>query len=568
MKNMKKGQTSTKLLLKSQSEMLRRNSKVTFRILITSIVFLVIFAASNIYLSRVNTLQLESTMYLNQYRLGSKTLTASVQSYATTGNQTYYDNYMTELNVDKNRDIAWEGLKGDNLNDSEWAQLEHIADMSQGLVPLEEQAMELAAAGDTAGAIALVFGDEYAATVAEINTVTDTCIQDVQNRMSRNQTILNMIMMISMGIFILCFLINSRKIITTLAFAKKELLLPVVKVSDQIQELARGHFEDHLDLPEDDSEVGTMVRAIHFMNDNFTKMVTEISRILGEMGEGNYQVAPTEEYVGDFIQIKESMEKIIADTRNTLSTIRNTANDIGSGSEQLAQAATDLAEGCTRQAGQISDSSQMINNMTKSIEEKAETAKQTAEISKEAAHTVEEGNQKMQELKAAISDISKCSEEIRSIIQVIEDIASQTNLLSLNASIEAARAGEAGRGFAVVAEQVKNLAEQSTQAAGETTKLIETTITAVEKGIAIAEDTESNMEQVMVNTQSAATRMIEMAQTLQTEAVNMKQIDERISQMTEIVDSNSASSEETAAVSEEQSSLVQTMVHMMDQFTI
>lgn len=565
---MKKGQNSTKLLSKSQSEMLRRNSKVTFRILITSIVFLVIFAASNIYLSRVNTLQLESIMYLNQYRLGSKTLTASVQSYATTGNQTYYDNYMTELNVDKNRDIAWEGLKGDNLNDSEWAQLEHIADMSQGLVPLEEQAMELAAAGDTAGAIALVFGDEYAATVAEINTVTDTCIQDVQNRMSRNQTILNMIMMISMGIFILCFLINSRKIITTLAFAKKELLLPVVKVSDQIQELARGHFEDHLDLPEDDSEVGTMVRAIHFMNDNFTKMVTEISRILGEMGEGNYQVAPTEEYVGDFIQIKESMEKIIADTRNTLSTIRNTANDIGSGSEQLAQAATDLAEGCTRQAGQISDSSQMINNMTKSIEEKAETAKQTAEISKEAAHTVEEGNQKMQELKAAISDISKCSEEIRSIIQVIEDIASQTNLLSLNASIEAARAGEAGRGFAVVAEQVKNLAEQSTQAAGETTKLIETTITAVEKGIAIAEDTESNMEQVMVNTQSAATRMIEMAQTLQTEAVNMKQIDERISQMTEIVDSNSASSEETAAVSEEQSSLVQTMVHMMDQFTI
>lgn len=565
---MKKGQNSTKLLSKSQSEMLRRNSKVTFRILITSIVFLVIFAASNIYLSRVNTLQLESTMYLNQYRLGSKTLTASVQSYATTGNQTYYDNYMTELNVDKNRDIAWEGLKGDNLNDSEWAQLEHIADMSQGLVPLEEQAMELAAAGDTAGAIALVFGDEYAATVAEINTVTDTCIQDVQNRMSRNQTILNMIMMISMGIFILCFLINSRKIITTLAFAKKELLLPVVKVSDQIQELARGHFEDHLDLPEDDSEVGTMVCAIHFMNDNFTKMVTEISRILGEMGEGNYQVAPTEEYVGDFIQIKESMEKIIADTRNTLSTIRNTANDIGSGSEQLAQAATDLAEGCTRQAGQISDSSQMINNMTKSIEEKAETAKQTAEISKEAAHTVEEGNQKMQELKAAISDISKCSEEIRSIIQVIEDIASQTNLLSLNASIEAARAGEAGRGFAVVAEQVKNLAEQSTQAAGETTKLIETTITAVEKGIAIAEDTESNMEQVMVNTQSAATRMIEMAQTLQTEAVNMKQIDERISQMTEIVDSNSASSEETAAVSEEQSALVQTMVHMMDQFTI
>lgn len=565
---MKEAQTSTKLLSKSQSEMLHKNSKVTLRILITSIVFLVIFVASNIYLSQVNAQQLESTMYLNQYRLGSKTLTAAVQSYATTGIQTYYDNYMTELNVDKNRDIAWEGLKGDNLKDNEWAQLEHIAELSQGLVPLEEQAMELAGAGDTAGAVALVFGDEYEATVAEINTATDTCIQDIQNRMSRKQSALNMTMMISMVIFILCFLTNSRKIITTLAFAKKELLLPIVKVSDQIQELAQGHFENNLDLPEDDSEVGTMVRAIHFMNDNFTKMISEISQILGQMGEGNYQVAPTEKYVGDFVQIKESMEKIIADTRNTLSTIQTTANDIGSGSEQLAQAATDLAEGCTKQAAQISDSSQMIDAMTKSIEEKAETAKQTAEISKEAAHTVEEGNRKMQELKAAIGDISKCSEEIRSIIQVIEDIASQTSLLSLNASIEAARAGEAGRGFAVVAEQVKNLAEQSTQAAGETTKLIESTIAAVDKGIAIAEDTESNMEQVMVDAQGATTRMIEMAQALQTEAVNVKQIDEKISHMAEIVDSNSASSEETAAVSEEQSALVQTMVQMMEQFTI
>mgnify|MGYP000320687287 CR=1 FL=1 len=323
-----------------------------------------------------------------------------------------------------------------------------------------------------------------------------------------------------------------------------------------------------VDLPEDDSEVGIMVQAVHFMNDNFTKMITEISEILGQMGQGNYRVEPTEEYVGDFVQIKDSMVKIIADMKKTLSTIQVSAQEIDGGSEQLAQAATDLAEGCTAQASKISEASQMIDAMAKSIEEKARVAQETADISKQSAQTVADGNAKMQELKVAIGEISKCSEEIRSIIQVIEDIASQTNLLSLNASIEAARAGEAGRGFAVVAEQVKNLAEQSTEAAGETTKLIESTIDAVNKGIAIAEETEASMDQVMEEAEASTKRMVDMAQALQAEVSSVQQIDENIAHVAGIVDNNSASSQETAAVSEEQSAQVHTMLQLMHQFQI
>ena len=204
----------------------------------------------------------------------------------------------------------------------------------------------------------------------------------------------------------------------------------------------------------------------------------------------------------------------------------------------------------------------------KSIEEKARVAQETADISKQSAQTVADGNAKMQELKVAIGEISKCSEEIRSIIQVIEDIASQTNLLSLNASIEAARAGEAGRGFAVVAEQVKNLAEQSTEAAGETTKLIGSTIDAVNKGIAIAEETEASMDQVMEEAEASTKRMVDMAQALQAEVSSVQQIDENIAHVAGIVDNNSASSQETAAVSEEQSAQVHTMLQLMHQFQI
>lgn len=209
-----------------------------------------------------------------------------------------------------------------------------------------------------------------------------------------------------------------------------------------------------------------------------------------------------------------------------------------------------------------------MNNMYKSMEYSASEAAETVEISTRAGYVLESGNAKMQELKKAISEIISSSEEIGKIINTIEDIASQTNLLSLNASIEAARAGEAGKGFAIVADQVKNLAEESAKAAGETDKLIEKTVMAVDKGISIADETAANMDEVMLGAKEATGRMGKMSGVLTGDVENMHQLNENVVRIAEIVDSNSAASQETAAVSQEQKAQVETMVGLMDKFNV
>ena len=164
------------------------------------------------------------------------------------------------------------------------------------------------------------------------------------------------------------FILIVTQIQKVMRFSDKELLRPIVKVSEMLKELARGNFQTTTDLKEDESEVGIMVAAIQFMNQNFSKMITEISTVLGKMGEGNYNVQLDEQYVGEFVAIKDSMTKIIADTRHTLTTIRTAANEIDGGSEQLAQAASDLAEGCTVQASSVSDVSEAINKVAKMMD--------------------------------------------------------------------------------------------------------------------------------------------------------------------------------------------------------
>lgn len=531
-------------------------------------IMLVISIIINFYTTFVEMDRLETTQFLNQYRLGSKTLTYAVQAYSVTGNETYYNDYMRELNEDRNRDIAWEGLKKNDITDDEWSEMEHIAGLSDALVPLEEEAMRAAASGDHDLAISYVFGEKYEADIAVINSQTDEVINRIQHRLAGKKNVLIVVQVIVELLFLLSFLYVMRQILASNKFAREELLVPIQKVSDQMVALSKGDFHEVFDMTADDSEVGKMVAAIQFMKENLVKIIGEITAVLEQMGNGNYDIALKQNYVGEFSVIRDSFYKISGEIRNTLHNLRDLSEQIKSGSLQLADAATNLADSCTVQATTVYDLSTLTENLYGDMEKNANDARECVEIASQAGESLSVGNEKMHELKDAIDEIKKCSEQINTIIGAIEDIATQTNLLSLNAAIEAARAGEAGRGFAVVAEQVKNLAEESAKSAQETTRLIETTVAAVKKGNMIADETAENMSEVMSGARLATEKMSQISDLLSQNVQYMQKIDADLGNISSAVDDNAATSEETAAISQEQSGQVERMADLMDKFVI
>ena len=345
------------------------------------------------------------------------------------------------------------------------------------------------------------------------------------------------------------------------------ILEPIRAIEDVAKELTEGNLHSNLDYHSDD-EIGRLAHSMRKSTRILGTYIDDIDRAMKLFSEGNFDVQPEVEWRGDFVGILNSFMAFEKSMADTVKGIQNVSDQVSSGAEQVAASANDLADGATNQASVVEELTATVTGVSEQIEHNSNAAKEISGRVEDLGGAILESNGKMREMVDSMNEINQASQEIDKIIATINEIATQTNLLALNASIEAARAGEAGRGFAVVANQVNVLADQSAQAAKESAALIESSVSAVEKGMVVAKETAAQLEEVADTSKIITREVTGIAETLETQATEMKQINIGIEQINDVVQTNSATSQECAAASEQMSDEADGLREMIRKFKV
>ena len=345
------------------------------------------------------------------------------------------------------------------------------------------------------------------------------------------------------------------------------ILEPLRAVEDVAKELTEGNLHSTLDYRSED-EIGRLAHSMRKSIRILGSYVDDIDRAMKLFAEGNFDVKPEVEWRGDFVGILNSFMQFEKSIGETIKGIQNVSNEVSSAADQVASSSNDLADGATNQAAVVEELTATVAGVSEQVENNSKSAKEISGRVDELGNAILESNGKMHEMVDSMHEINDASQEIDKIIATINEIASQTNLLALNASIEAARAGEAGKGFAVVANQVNLLADQSAHAAKESAELIETSVKAVEKGMVIAGQTATQLEDVAESSKVITGEVTNIAETLETQTVEIQQINQGIEQINDVVQSNAATSEECAAASQEMSSQAESLRETIRKFKV
>ncbi|MCI8522321.1 MAG: HAMP domain-containing protein [Lachnospiraceae bacterium] len=325
---------------------------------------------------------------------------------------------------------------------------------------------------------------------------------------------------------------------------------PILVITNKAKPLQEGNLKLDINYNSKD-EIGDLARTLKASIEQTSQYIEDINRMMGELSQGNFNVVPSVPFIGDFRSISDAIESFTNSLSAAMANIHNVEQQVFGHARTLSDGSQMLAQGATEQASAVEELSATLDDLAKSAKQNIQMASEMRDTAHLTGKQVNLSSQQMDQLINAMMDISSTSQQIEEIISTIENIAFQTNILALNAAVEASRAGTAGKGFAVVAEEVRNLAAQSDQAAKATKELIENSVRAAEKGNKIVEEVSGTLQKTLELVVKSNSSIDEITDAVQEEATSIEQVAEGIGQIASVVQTNSANSEESAAVSTE-----------------
>lgn len=379
-----------------------------------------------------------------------------------------------------------------------------------------------------------ILRDKFQVELDQAKTMANVC------------TVIIFIVIVAAGLAIAVVTTMIGKIITN------SITEPVKQIDAAVASLRKGELSNVEMLTyESEDELGDTIRNLKEAMGILADYVREISVEVKAIAQGDLTRNGDDitDFLGDFSELKTSLLYILKRFNSTLTEISNLAEQVSSNSSEVENASKSLADGATEQAGVIEELNATIDTVVDMAEDTAKETQNASARVKASANKANEEKEKMNELLTEMEHITEISKEIGNIITDIEDIASQTNLLSLNASIEAARAGEAGKGFAVVADQIGKLAADSAKSAVNTRELIDKTLVEIEKGNTITRTTAESFNQIITDMESFAELAENTMEKANSQAESLEQIGQGIEQLSGVVQGNAASSEENTAIS-------------------